>query len=157
MNNLQLVPIIKVELCGFSDTEKREIISLLNDPRGWVSQGYSFMLVDTDPHVRMIRVSNAHIKQQYPSLDGFSGCLLQTIPRVILINEENWLRPPTRTSLRSYHNYLIQHEMGHALGYEHTSRASRGDPCPVMFQQTGSTTHKCDGSRFPSISDLHLF
>ncbi|MGH3677080.1 MAG: DUF3152 domain-containing protein [Mycobacterium sp.] len=70
-------------------------------------------------------------------------------PRVIL-NEARWVRGavPFQGDVGSYRQYLINHEVGHAIGYQrHEPCTENGDLAPVMMQQTFSTNDN-DAARF---------
>ncbi len=70
-------------------------------------------------------------------------------PRVF-INEARWVRGavPFQGDVGSYRQYLINHEVGHAIGYEHHEPCEKnGGLAPVMMQQTFSTADD-DASRF---------
>ena len=70
-------------------------------------------------------------------------------PRVF-INEARWVRGavPFQGDVGSYRQYLINHEVGHAIGYQrHEACAANGDLAPVMMQQTFSTNNN-DAARF---------
>ncbi len=56
----------------------------------------------------------------------------------IFIDSENWLNgvPESGLSLDKYRSYVIQHEFGHGLGYDHDECAENTGICPVMYQAT---------------------
>ena len=63
-------------------------------------------------------------------------------PRVF-INEARWVRGavPFEGDVGSYRQYLINHEVGHAVGYDrHEPCDKQGGLAPVMMQQTFSTS-----------------
>jgi len=70
-------------------------------------------------------------------------------PRVF-INEARWVRGAVsfQGDVGSYRQYLINHEVGHAIGYVHHEPCDQnGSLAPVMMQQTFSTSDD-DASRF---------
>lgn len=70
-------------------------------------------------------------------------------PRVF-INEARWVRGavPFEGDVGSYRQYVINHEVGHAIGYlRHESCDAQGGLAPVMMQQTFSTSDN-DASKF---------
>lgn len=70
-------------------------------------------------------------------------------PRVF-INEARWVRGavPFQGDVGSYRQYLVNHEVGHAIGYQHHEPCDKnGGLAPVMMQQTFSTSDD-DASRF---------
>ena len=65
-------------------------------------------------------------------------------PRVF-INEARWVRGavPFQGDIGSYRQYLINHEVGHAIGYQrHEPCGENGGLAPVMMQQTFSTSQQ---------------
>ena len=70
-------------------------------------------------------------------------------PRVFL-NGARWVRGamPFQGDIGSYRQYLINHEVGHAIGYtKHEPCERTGGLAPIMMQQTFSTSDN-DATRF---------
>jgi hypothetical protein len=70
-------------------------------------------------------------------------------PRVF-INEARWVRGavPFQGDIGSYRQYVVNHEVGHAIGYRlHEPCGEDGALAPVMMQQTFSTNND-DDARF---------
>ena len=70
-------------------------------------------------------------------------------PRVF-INEARWVRGavPFQGDVGAYRQYLINHEVGHAIGYpQHEPCGANDQLAPIMMQQTFSTNDN-DNSRF---------
>jgi Protein of unknown function (DUF3152) len=68
----------------------------------------------------------------------------------VFVNEARWVRGavPFQGDIGSYRQYLINHEVGHAIGYrEHEPCGENGALAPVMMQQTFSTSND-DDARF---------
>jgi uncharacterized protein DUF3152 len=70
--------------------------------------------------------------------------------RRVLVNEARWVRGavPFEGDVGSYRQYLINHEVGHAIGYaRHEPCEDNGGLAPVMMQQTFATADN-DATRF---------
>jgi Protein of unknown function (DUF3152) len=68
----------------------------------------------------------------------------------VFINEARWVRGavPFEGDIGSYRQYVINHEVGHAIGYaRHEGCADNGGLAPVMMQQTFSTNDN-DAAKF---------
>jgi uncharacterized protein DUF3152 len=116
----------------------------LADERSWIGQGQvSLKRVDAtsgNPDFR-ISLTTPHTAHQ-PQLCGFqipyeSSCNLMTKRRVV-INLARWIRGAAVFSgdLDGYRQYAVNHEVGHALGKQHTGCPANDAPAPVMMQQT---------------------
>ena len=114
-----------------------ELAVYLADPDGWVSRGVSFTAVrkaadaDTVIHLTPVATMNSLGCDAALSCAEFNG-------RHIHLNAMRWGQgaAPSGLSLKAYRQYMVTHEMGHILGYDHTRCPGRGVPAPVMVQQT---------------------
>jgi hypothetical protein len=72
---------------------------------------------------------------------------------VILINLRRWLHGTTGfTDLVMYRNMVINHEMGHLLGFDHMQCPGAGMPAPVMQTQT-IALGGCTPNAYPYAAD----
>jgi len=87
--------------------------------------------------------SNTTIREMFPpefADKKLSVCNMQT--REIFLNEDRWRRnipDKSHLPLPAYRAYVVQHELGHALGHGHPDAELTGSkhrPAPVMIQQT---------------------
>ena len=68
----------------------------------------------------------------------------------VFINEARWVRGavPFEGDVGSYRQYVVSHEVGHAIGYVHHEPCEKqGGLAPVMMQQTFSTSDN-DAAKF---------
>jgi hypothetical protein len=56
----------------------------------------------------------------------------------VVLNAKRWLYgiPAYDGNLELYRSYLVNHEVGHALGHGHSTCTKPKTPAPVMMQQT---------------------
>jgi hypothetical protein len=124
------------------DAEKaaRLIQRVLNDQRSWRGSGsWRFQLVSSPA------AANLHAYLATPgTTDELCAPLLtrgevscQNGNRVVL-NAKRWVNgaPSYGKDVRNYRRYLINHEFGHALGFQHVTCTGRGQLARVMMQQT---------------------
>jgi hypothetical protein len=123
----------------------------LEDPRGWSGGGdrqlrrvgpgqrYDFTVYLTTPRTR------DRLCQDVP--DGYTSC--RNGDRVVL-NVARWAKgvPHYGAPLAVYRQYLVNHEVGHRLGNGHERCPGRGEPAPVMQQQTLGL-HGCTANPWP--------
>ncbi len=121
------------------------INSILQDPRGWVRFGYSFVQrteqVTVDHNIVLVRLSTESTVYRKCNFSGLSCAAQGPEGQTIYINLDRWLygSKASGLNLTDYRTYCVLHEFGHILGRGH-AQCSRdaNDPCPVMYQQTVS-------------------
>lgn len=143
----------------------REVKSILNNNQGWKTKGYNFVFVSKSVFDKIIvnginsikfklRLSyNETIAQEcgFDSNEKLS-CYNPTIdPPNVLINFYRWKNGSkySKLPLHDYRKYVINHEVGHALGRDHVEKCEcRNCKVPVMMQQTISIG-KCKPNPWP--------
>jgi hypothetical protein len=120
----------------FAETVHR----ILNDARGWANDGTRFKRVDEGSVAFRVSLSS-------PDLTDAECHPLRTRGQVscwngqrAVINALRWGSGADTygADLLGYREYLINHEVGHALGHGHVNCPDEGEPAPVMVQQTKS-------------------
>jgi hypothetical protein len=110
----------------------REIAIYLADPDGW-GQFYDFVEDRSGKHIRLC--SPHTVKREGCEDDALSCAILGG--NMIWLNANRWMHgsKASKLSLEQYRQYMVTHEMGHSLGYEHVKCPGSG-PAPLMMQQT---------------------
>jgi hypothetical protein len=134
----------------------RMVTETLANPKSWThNPQFAFTRIDNGlPDFRISLSSPMTVREGCGyeiqlEASCYNPAYNQNQPRV-LINEARWVRGamPFQGDIGSYRQYLINHEVGHAIGYQrHEPCSENGALAPVMMQQTFSTNDN-DASRF---------
>ncbi len=123
-----------------ADQAARTIAATLNDARSWRgTRSVRFQLVASaqaaDLHVRLVTPKTTDRLCAPLKTRGEVSCQRGT---KVVLNAKRWLRgsPSYGSDLINYRRYLVNHEFGHAIGYQHLKCPGKGKPAPVMLQQT---------------------
>jgi Protein of unknown function (DUF3152) len=113
----------------------------LADPASWTGQGrWSVQRVagdDVDLVIRLATSATVGAVCEAAGLKDASFASCRTGP-IVMINLDRWLHavPEYRGDVALYRQYVINHEVGHGLGFGHQACPGPGFPAPVMQQQT---------------------
>jgi hypothetical protein len=115
-----------------ADQFAQEVAIYLADPDGW-AQFFTFVQGRGGKHIRLSRpqtIKAVGCKEDQLSCATLGGTR-------VWLNADRWIHgaPPSRLPLERYRQYMVSHEMGHSLGYDHVKCPGSG-PAPVMMQQT---------------------
>lgn len=119
----------------------------LADPRGWTGDGAvrfehidANLGIEPDFRIQLTSVETTHQLCGY-NIQMETSC--HNSGRVV-VNESRWVRgaAPFAGDLGSYRQYLINHEVGHGIGYAaHVPCGENGALAPIMMQQTLSLSN----------------
>lgn len=122
-----------------ADEAAQEVARILADPRGWqATEDVAFRQV-ADPEQADVTISIASPptvdEMCLPAqTDGLWSC---RIDEDVALNSDRWLHlTPTYEDTAEYRAYMVNHEMGHFLGHDHTSCPGQDVAAPVMLQQS---------------------
>ncbi|MEU0882965.1 DUF3152 domain-containing protein [Lentzea sp. NPDC005914] len=127
---------------GNDDTAfARTVEGILSDPRSWIgTKQVSLQRVEANQNPDFI-VSLTSTKTTH-TLCGkeipFETSCWNPASKRVIINVARWVRGAMvyGPDLSGYRTYVINHEVGHALGSGHAACPENGAPAPVMMQQT---------------------
>ena len=128
----------------------------LSHPLGWTAEdAFEFRRIDAGtPDVRVTLARPATVDQYCLPLrtGGIFSCWNGARA---MINYDRWTdgAPDFGDDLATYRTYVINHEVGHGLGRAHVGCPRKGDPAPVMMQQT-KTVGSCTINGWPVTSGM---
>lgn len=127
------------------------VLDTLNDPRGWHgADGSTFAWTDSDRYdARVVLASPGTTDELCLPLDTI-GELSCGIEETAVLNFKRWATGSQAwDDVGRYRQYLVNHEVGHVIGYHHDLCAGEGERATVMVQQT-TTTSGCVPEPWPA-------
>ena len=116
----------------------RAVEQTLADPRSWTAGGRrALQRVDTDADVRVALASPQTVDRLCAPLRTNGRYSCANGDRAVL-NTDRWMTGAAAYTgrLEEYRHYLVNHEVGHVLGFGHATCPAAGAVAPVMLQQT---------------------
>lgn len=114
---------------------QQEVAMYLADPDGW-AQFHEFVETPRNPQVVIHLSSPAGIQAAGCDDPNLSCAQLGGVH--MRLNVMRWLKGASESKLplEEYRQYMVSHEMGHILGYDHVTCPGPNQPAPIMMQQT---------------------
>ncbi len=108
----------------------------MNDPDGWTSKGYSFEPVSSNEDV-LIRLSSPSTVEKHCGVPSNLSCA-ELGGKHMYLNADRWFHGSKASKLKldDYRQYMVSHEIGHILGFDHKQCPCAGCKAPIMMQQT---------------------
>jgi hypothetical protein len=143
---------------GGDEAFARMVSETLVNPKSWThNPQFAFTRIDSgQPDFRVSLTSPMTVREgcgyDIPIESScYNPAYLDGQPRVF-VNEARWVRGavPFQGDVGSYRQYLVNHEVGHAIGYQrHEPCGENGALAPVMMQQTFAISNDDDAKFDP--------
>lgn len=127
---------------------EEKIYATFSDPRGWRKYGYTFEYKGSTPTtdkntLHIVLVTGEKAKRMCGSTLGGFSCYAQDENKIYM-NLDNWMgKSKSELPLDRYRTYVINHEVGHRLGFGHPTsqkteycEMNKGKRGSVMIQMT---------------------
>lgn len=116
------------------------VMQILNDPRGWGGDGsMSFARTDGDAEIRVVLASPDKVDAMCAPLNTHGDYSCGRYGHAA-INHTRWVQATEEylqiSNITTYRQYVINHEVGHLLGRQHTRCPAAGERAPIMQQQS---------------------
>lgn len=147
---------VEAGLAVDSDCFARVVELTLGDERSWIGSGrWSMQRVDTEDADIRVTLASPDTVDAYCLPLRTGGIFSCWDGSRAMINLWRWETGATDfgDALVEYRTYVINHEVGHGLGFGHVGCTGDGDPAPVMMQQT-KTTGACLPNGWPTVAGV---
>ncbi|CAA9486199.1 MAG: hypothetical protein AVDCRST_MAG17-492 [uncultured Solirubrobacterales bacterium] len=133
----------------------REVERTLLDRRGWTADGaYSLRRTDEDEAAFTVTLASPDTTDELCAPLATNGTYSCHQNGRAVLNAERWTSGAEAygRDLARYRQYMVNHEVGHALGESHLECPGEGLPAPIMVQQTKGVA-PCEPNPWPLDSE----
>jgi hypothetical protein len=132
--------VVEPKLRAHADELALVVDDALASETGWAAGGFTFAAVDDEAADITIVLASPKTTDRLCAPLRTGGAFSCGRNGRAVINARRWLHGATtyRGRLAEYRTYVVNHEVGHLLGFEHRTCPHRGAVAPVMLQQTKS-------------------
>lgn len=131
--------LVQRKYAALADDFADHVDEVLADPDGWAAAGYTFAATDGEADLTIVLAAPKTVDRMCaPLLTGGSFSCGRHGRAVINATRFRHGAATYRKQLAAYRTYVVNHEVGHLLGFDHRSCPGRGAAAPVMLQQTKS-------------------
>ncbi|MBO2459472.1 DUF3152 domain-containing protein [Actinomadura violacea] len=118
----------------------RSVDKILADRRGWTASGkWAFQRVNSGSYDFVVQLASPKTVDRICGSYGMTtnGTVNCSGGKQVVVNLRRWLLLTKyyRGQPDAYHALTVNHEVGHRLGFGHSTCPGRGRPAPVMMQQ----------------------
>jgi len=126
-----------------------QTLEALYEPGGWTRSGVSFCANPVDPDVEIVLALPDTVDELCAPINT-GGEVSCAINGRAVINFKRWTQG-TRAwdDLSDYRRYVINHEVGHAMGMIHRHNCTKSGKAPLMMQQSRNRL-KCEPNSYPT-------
>lgn len=131
--------LVEKKYAALADEFAGHVDDVLADTDGWAAAGYTFAATDGKADITIVLAAPKTVDRMCaPLLTG--GTFSCGRKGRVVINARRFEHGATtyRGKLEQYRTYVVNHEVGHLLGFDHRACPGRGMRAPVMLQQTKS-------------------
>lgn len=138
---------LKTQNYGGDDAFAALVDATLKDPRSWTADSrfaFQHVAADQEPDLHIMLASTDTVHLGCGNSLGLETSCFTSEGNRVLLNEARWVRGSEafQGDLGAYRQYMINHEVGHGIGYaKHVPCEKDGDLAPVMMQQTLGMTN----------------
>jgi hypothetical protein len=149
---------IRGEVASDTDAFAAATERILTDARGWTLGGsVAFERSGDEADVTVVLASPEEVDATHEVCSREYSCRVED---EILVNDRNWREATpawheAQGDLATYRRYLLNHELGHFLGFGHHECGGPGERAPVMQQQSVSM-QACEPNAWPLDWERHV-